>query len=252
VRSESELDRTWRHVARASGYITGGAFLAGTVLYLLDATDVLAASVEFHSTGAGLHDEATYWVAYFARQHDILWDIIARDTLFPLAFVALIVLSLAIRHLVGDERPDAQVMTTLFTVGGVFAALSDLLYLGATDFWRVSGWTPDPAAGMVAVGRSSQALESLTRWPEAAGFVVLAGALVCLGRLCAHRPELPQRTATLVYLEAVLLVGAAIAEAAKADTTYDIFSLLTGAIVAPALTVWLGWHLGRGTALPRV
>src|SRR5437868_10341613 len=127
---ESDDDRAWRRVGKGSGYILAAGLFAGTVLFLLDATDALDASPEFHVTGAGpLQDEANFWVAVFAHQHRILWDIIARDTLFPLAFVALIVVSLAVRDRVRSERPEPQLMTAFFVVGGVVAALSDLIYL---------------------------------------------------------------------------------------------------------------------------
>jgi hypothetical protein len=244
--SDSEREQAWRRVGRGSGYLAAAALLVGTVLFLLDATDVLGAGPEFHRTAAGpLQDEANFWVAYFAHQHHIVWDVIARDCLFPLAFVALIVLSLAIRNLVLSERPEAQLMTNFFVVGGVVSALSDLLYLGGTDYFRETGWTAQPAARMVAVGRSTEVFNALTRWPEAAGFVILAGALVCLGRLCHVRAELPSKLGLLVYLEALLLVGIAIAGVMRTDTTYNIFSLLTGALVGPAVGLWLGWHLGK-------
>jgi membrane protein DedA with SNARE-associated domain len=33
-----------------------------------------------------------------------------------------------------------------------------------------------------------------------------------------------------------------------ADTPYDVFSLVTGALVGPLLAFWLGHHLGAGRA----
>jgi hypothetical protein len=216
------------------------------VLFLLDALDALGASPDYHATPAGpMQDEANFWVAYFAHQHHILWDIIARDSLFPLAFVSLIVLTLAVGNLVGYERPEAQLMVMFFVVGGILSALADLIYLGGTEYWRVTGWSTEPPARMVAVGRSSTAVDALTRWPEAAGFLVLAAGLVCLGRLARSRAQLPSRLAWLVNVEALLLVGIAIAGVMQSDTAYNIFSLLTGALIGPAVGLWLGRHLGR-------
>ena len=99
-------------------------------------------------------------------------------------------------------------MTAFFVVGGVVAALSDLIYLAGTEYWRETGWTAQPAERMVAVGRSFDVVNALTRWPEAAGFVILAAGLVCLGRL-SRRDELPSRLGLLVNLEALLLLGIA-------------------------------------------
>jgi hypothetical protein len=243
---EPTAAEVWRRIGRIAGYVAGIGLFVGTLLFLLDALDALGSSPDYHATAAGpMQDEANFWVAYFAHQHHILWDIIARDSLFPLAFVALIVLSLAIGNLVGYERPQAQLMVMFFVVGGVLSALADLIYLGGTEYWRVTGWSADPAAKMVSVGRSSTAVEALTRWPEAAGFLLLAAALVCLGRLAGTRAQLSSRLTLLVNVEALLLVGIAVAGVMQSDTAYDIFSLLTGALVGPAVALGLGRHFGR-------
>jgi hypothetical protein len=242
--SEPEPSRGWPGVGRTAGYVSAGALLVGTILYLLDATNALGAN-DYRPAGVSqVQDEAGYWVAQFAHQHHVLWDIIARDTLFPLAFVALIVVSLAVRAVVDAERPAAQLMVAFFLVGGTISILNDLIFLGATDYWRVTGWSQLAPSSMVSAGRSEQAIESLTRWPEAAGFVVLAAALVCLGRLCRSEAALPERLALVAYGEAALLVGIALAGIMQTGTPYDVFSLVTGALVGPVLAFWLGRHLG--------
>jgi hypothetical protein len=246
--NEVEPNRGWPGVGRVAGYVSAGALLVGTILYLLDATNALGANNYTFSGGSPIRDEADYWVAQFAHQHHVLWDIIARDTLFPVAFMALIVVALAVRAVVRTDRPDAQLMVAFFLVGGTISILSDLIFLGATDYWRVTGWSNLAPTNMVAAGRSEQAIESLTRWPEAAGFVVLAAALVCLGNLCRSEATLPARLGLLAYGEAALLVGIALAGIMQTGTPYDVFSLVTGAIVGPLLAFWLGHHLGAARA----
>ena len=88
--NEAEPNRGWPGVGRVAGYVSASALLVATILYLLDATNALGANNYTFSGGSPIRDEAGYWAAQFAHQHDILWDIIARDTLFPLAFMALI------------------------------------------------------------------------------------------------------------------------------------------------------------------
>ena len=243
--------QAWRRVGRFAGYIAASALLVGTVLFLLDALNALGAQPDFHDTGKPLQDEANFWVAVFAHQHHILWDILVRDTLFPLAFVALIVQMLAVRALAPTTRPEGQLLIVFFLVGGTISALSDLIYLAGTDFWRATGWTPVPAERMVAVGRDTEALNSLTRWPEAAGFVVVAAGLVCLGLLCRQHASLPSAIGLAAFLEALLLAGVAITGAAETDTAYNILSLVTGAVVGPLVAGWLGWDLGRETPAAR-
>jgi hypothetical protein len=253
--SAAEATEHWRAVGRTAGYLSGVALLLGTIFYLLDATKALGVN-HYHSPGTpSVQNESGYWVSQFAHQHHILWDIIARDTLFPIAFVALVVLSLAVRAVVRADTPNAQLMVAFFLIGGILSMIADLVYLGATDYWRLTGWSNVPAGSMVAVGRSEQAIEALTRWPEAAGFIVLAAALVCLGNLCGSETALPTRLARLAYLEGALLVGVALAGVMETGTPYDILSLITGAVVGPSLAFWFGWHLGsnrraRPTAEP--
>jgi hypothetical protein len=245
-----EPSRGWPGVGRVAGYVSASALLAGTILYLLDATNALGANNYAPIGLSPVQNEAGFWVSQFAHQRHILWDIITRDTLFPLAFMALIVLSLAVRAVVDAARPAAQLMVAFFLVGGTISILNDLIFLGATDYWRVTGWSHLAPTNMVAAGRSEQAIESLTRWPEAAGFVVLAAALVCLGRLCRSEAALPARLAYVAYGEAALLVGIALAGVMQTGTPYDVFSLATGAVVGPLLAFWLGHHLGAAGAEP--
>ena len=130
--NEVEPNRGWPGVGRVAGYVSAGALLLGTILYLLDATNALGANNYTFSGKSPIRDEAGYWVAQFAHQHHILWSIIARDTLFPLAFMALIVVALAVRVVVRSDRPDAQLMVAFFLVGGTISILNDLIFLGAT------------------------------------------------------------------------------------------------------------------------
>lgn len=87
----------WSRIGRNAAYLAGAAFLVGTVLFLLDAADLLGESPEYQVTAAGpIQDDANFWVAYFEHQHGILWDIIGRDLILPVGFLALIVAGLAI------------------------------------------------------------------------------------------------------------------------------------------------------------
>jgi hypothetical protein len=252
--TEPTTDARWARIGRNAGYIAGVGFVVGAVLYLLDALDVLADSPDFRVTDAGLlQDEANFWVAFFAHQKEIVWDIIARDTVLPVAFIGLIVLGLAVRHLAGSDRPDGQLMVTFLVVGGIFAIVADLTYLGAAEFWRVSGWRANPPEIMVTVGRVTQGIDFLTRWPEAAGYAILAPGVLYLARLCRTTPTFPRWVAIVAAVTAPLLLVIAIASVARWQTTYEIMSLVLGVVLAPILTVGLGRHLGtlaRPTRVP--
>ena len=233
-------------MGRAAGYIAGSALLAGTVLFLLDAAGLLGPGPVYRPTGAGpLMDQATFWAAYFAHQHHIVWDIIARDTILPVAYLALIVAALAVRNRTGPRHPEGQLLVTSFIVGGVLSILANLTFLAAAEYWRQTGWPARPAAIMVAAGQTVQGIQTLTHWPEAFGFAVLACGLVALGRLCGKHRTFPASLGALAYLEALLLAGIAVTGLIPYDAGYNWLSLAAGAVAGPALALWLGTRLGQ-------
>ncbi|HEY3214204.1 MAG TPA: hypothetical protein VGL16_13475 [Actinomycetota bacterium] len=168
-----------------------------------------------------------------------------RDLILPLGFVGLIVVGLAIRHLVGSDRPEGQLMVAFLVVGGVLSSVGDLLFLSDVTYWRSGGWSGHPPEIMESIGRAASAIETLNVWPEVAGFPILAAGLLYVGRLCRTRPELPTQLGIVAYVEAALLLVIAIAEAVGNDTANQVLSLITGVLVAPVLGVWLGRHFGR-------
>ena len=173
------------------------------MLFILDAAGLLGSGPGYRPTGAGaLMDQATFYAAYFAHQHDIVWDIIARDTILPVAYLALIAAALAVRNRTGPGHPEGQFLVTSFLVGGILSIVADLTFLAAAEYWRQTMWPVRPAASTVAVGRTVQGIQTLTHWPEAFGFAVLAGGLVALGRLCGKDRIFPAPLGALAYLEA--------------------------------------------------
>jgi hypothetical protein len=243
----TEDDLTWHRIGRAAGYLVGIGFLCGTLLFILTTTNLLVHQPLFHRTAAGpLQDEANFWAAVFNQQHRIVGWIIARDTVAPAAWVALIVLALAIRQLVGD-RPQAQLMVTFFLIGGILETAQDLLFLGSAGFFRFGGWTGHPAMTMAALGRDYVTIDNLTIWPEAFANLVCALGIVFLGQLCRRTTGIPRWVGLLAYMAALALVGSAIAEAgqfAGADTVRNILSSM-GALIALLLGFWFAWFFGR-------
>ena len=75
--------------------------------------------------------------------------------------------------------------------------------------------------------------------------MILVLGLAYLGRLSRNVEELPSRLGLLAYLESLLLAGLAVAEVTHADMARNILSLVTGALIAPMLGFWFGWHFGR-------
>lgn len=226
------------------GWCCTGAF-ARLVLFLLDAADLLEPMPVFQRTPAGVEvDIANWYVAYFQRQHDILWSIAVRDSLLPLGFVALMALALATARLVGWGRPEAALMALLFVVGGLLNIVNDLLYLGEIAYWRQTGWSSDPPGPMLAVGRASEALNNATVYLEAFSYVVLFGALCCLGRLCRSGTALPSWLGNLAYVEAAGMVILVAGIGFQQDALFQIGGLATGIVLGPLVVIALGYHVG--------
>ena len=247
----AEDDRAWKRVGRVAAYAAAIGFLILTVLYLLDVFDVLDPSPEYAATSAGqLQDEAHFWAQMFEHQHAILWDVVARDIAGPVAFVALIVVGVALRRRAPGAGPQRQLMVTLLSAGGVMSAIASLLYLGNVEFWRLP-WGGIPSGGetsIVAVGRATTAIDNVTVWLEAFGFVLVALGLWCLGATVRGSSDMPKRLGSLAYLTSAALLALAIVSAMDADTARSVMSLITGAILAPTLCIWMGSALGRTPA----
>jgi hypothetical protein len=77
----------WSRIGRAAGYFAGGAFLAQTVLYLLDVTGALTPRAMYQVTERGMQqDLIDYYVSYNERMHSIWWDVALRDVAGPLGY----------------------------------------------------------------------------------------------------------------------------------------------------------------------
>jgi hypothetical protein len=245
-----EDDRMWARIGRSAAYAAAIGFFAVTVLFLLDEFDVLGPSPEYVSTSAGqLQDEARFWAQVFEHEHAILWDIVARDIVGPAAFLALIVVGVAMRRRTHGNGPARELMVPMLAAGGVISAIASLLYLGNAEFWRLP-WGAVPEGGetsLVAVGRATTAIDNLTVWPEAFGYVVVALGILCLGAVVRRANDMPDRLGALANVTAVVLFCLAIVTTMDADTARSIVTLVVGAILAPVLCTWIGHELGRAS-----
>ena len=233
--------RAWSRTARVGGATAAASLLVSTVLYLLDATDALAPTPQFRATAAGVESDVARWyVAFFARQHQILWSVALRDILGPVAFIALTVVALAVLRLVGPARPVAVLLVVFFAVGGLLHTVSDMLYLGEISYWRQTDWSATPPVPMLITGRASEALDFATVYLEAFSYLVLAGGMCCLAWLCRTHSGLRRWLETLAYAEAIGLVVLIAGIVLQADVLFQVAGLAAGVVLGPALAFLLG------------
>jgi hypothetical protein len=157
------------------------------------------------------------------------------------AAVALIVLARALVRLRGRGEPGPQVWAVVFSVGALLLLLSDAVFLSQLAVYRDSRFTAEFPADIVAVGRTSEAIDSLAGYLGNVGDLVLAAALVGLAGLLGRPVALLTRV-----LAAVLLV-AAVTWYVGPDPVYAIAAVLAGFVLAPAVLVGTG-HLLRRVA----
>ena len=233
----------WGRTAFLAGVISAVGLVLQTALYFVDVTGILPFSQDYQETGAGRgEDLAAYYVALAERQHDILWNIALRDTLGPVAAIGLMVLALALVRLRAEGRPGPQVWALIFSVGALIKLLSDVVYLSQLGVWRDTGFTPEFPADIIAVGRTSEAVGSLSGYLEHIAYLVLAAALAGLAGVLDRRLDL------LARVLAVALLVAVVAWYADWWPLYAVDGLLTGIVVAPALLVLTGRFLERDAA----
>jgi hypothetical protein len=241
ISSDAAYDPAWDVIGRWTGYFAAGALFVNIVLFLADSFGLLGAPP------AAQADEADFWSGQFAYAHRILWDIVLRDTLEAAAFVALVVLGLAMLNLVGIHRAVAQVMAALFGIGAIFTSIGDLAYLANAEFWRVGDWSGLSVTSMIAAGRDTYAIFVLSQLFENGGFLTLAVGLFCLGKLSAPRGPFPKYLRYLTYAESGLLLLLVIASEARLTIVFNIIALVS-ALLVPAILVVIARQFERTRA----
>jgi hypothetical protein len=245
-------DRGWGSAARTWGLIAGVAFVAATLVYLVEAVGLLGSPAAYVSTAAGqLQDEAVFWAGVFAYRHTTLWDYALRDGLFFIAYLGLIPLVLAANATTGGGRAVVQIGGAFLAIGAFFGALNAVVYFADISYWRGTGWEQTPATIMAAVGRDTDAIDGISSWCGTASYAALALGLGYLGRACRVEAALPRRLGVVAYVGAATLVGLfalSVARIDGTDTLTELLSLVIGVIVAPIFTIGLGLHLGRVVA----
>lgn len=232
-----ELNR-WGVIGRRAGYLAGGSFLAQSVLWLLDSTGALAPEVRFHDTPAGVQEDlATYYVALNERQHNLLWDIVARDVIGPMGYVAVMVLVLALAHQVGRGNLRIELLLLLVIVGGASAAASDVVYLSQAQAWR-GAFQPTP--DIVGFGRAQELLGYVVDYLQYAGFVLLAVAFGCLASWLLARHGTYRWLGGLAVAESICLVTFVVTSVWPHDNVHLVAAAGAGIIVGPPLLMLLG------------
>lgn len=240
--ADAVYDPAWNGIGRWSGYFAAGALFLNIVLFLADAFGFLG------SAPPAQGDEASFWAGQFAYGHRVLWDVVLRDTLEAAAFVALVVLGLAILNLVGIHRAVAQVMAALFGVGAIFSSAGALTYLANAEYWRVRDWSGLSETSMIATGRDSFAIVAVSQLFLDAGYLTLAVGLFCLGRLCAPGGPFPKYLRYLTYAESgLLLLLVLVIEAKLGATLFNIIALVS-ALLVPAIFVVIARQFERTPA----
>ena len=237
MRADAVYDPAWNGIGRWTGYFAAGALFLNIVLFLADAFGLLGAAPPAQG------DEASFWAGQFSYEHRVLWDIVLRDALAAAAFVALVVLGLAILNRVGVHRAVAQVMAALFGIGAVFSSAGDLTYLANAEFWRVEDWSGLSATSMIAAGRDTLAIFDVSQLLGDAGYITVAVGLFCLGRLCAPGGPFPKYLRYMTYAESVLLLLVVIILEAtgsgpvRAGIVFNIIALVSAVLVPTILVV---------------
>lgn len=237
---------SWNRVAVGAGWVAGAGLVVQTGLYLLDATNVLADQPEFHRTGAGAEvDRAQYYVDYFDRQHSILWDIVVRDTVGPVAFLALAIWALAVVVRLHPVGPVGPLIILFFAVGAMLHIVSDLTYLSLERIWRSEGFRADPPGPMNSFGAAVDVVDLSTTYLDAFSYLVLAAGVGCLARLVLRDGRIPRWLGVAAGIEAAALVLLGFGIALRQDLLFQIGGAFAGMALGPLVAIGIGYALKR-------
>ncbi len=239
---QQQTDGDWGRTASVAGTVAAVGLCLQSLLFFLDAS-VLPGNPPFRETDAGrAADLATFFAARAERQHDVLWNIVVRDVLGPVAAVALVVLTYAVVCARGAGRVGPQVWGLVLSVGALFKALADLVFLSQVAEWRDTGFLTEPPADMIAVGRASDAVTDIADLLEQAANVTVAVGLIGLAVL------MPPLLRAFSRVVAALLLVLAVAALAGWPLVYGVLSLLEGVLLVPVLLVGTGRWVARPEA----
>ncbi len=244
--AEADADASWGRVALVSGWVAGVGLAAQTVLFLLDAAHVLADAATFRRTSAGPEaDRAQYYADFFNRQHTVLWDIVVRDTVGPVAFLALALWALAVVSRLRPVGPIGPMTVFFVAIGSVLHVVSDLIFLSLERFWRFDGWSADPPGPMNAFGAAVDAIDFSTTYLEASSYVVLAAGTWCLARLVLRDGRVPRWLGLAAGIEAAVLVLLGLGIALPQDLLFQVGGGFAGILLGPLVAIGLGHALAR-------
>lgn len=235
----AEVRALWARIGRYAGYLAGAAILTQSVLFLIDTTGLIEAQVGYQVTSGGLqNDLAAFYVAVNERQHRLWWNVAIRDTAGPIAYLAVMVLVLAVRSVLGRGHPRADLAVLFTVIGASAAAVSDLVYLSPIRQWKGGGFQPTP--DIVASGRASELIGFVDSYLQYAGFVVLALAFLCLAAVFRGASPALRRVSRLAFLEACVLCAFVLSDLTGWDLGGSLGALGAGVLVGPAAVVLAG------------
>lgn len=245
-------DPAWNQVGRFAGYFSGGALFVIVALTLADGLGLLGSAPGYRTTSAGkTQDEVTYWVGYFAHQHQIDWDIATRDSLQVLASMAIIAVALAVFNLVGARRAIAQLALATIGLGALLNIFDAMAWLTLAQYWRYD-WSQAPGEVLIAAGRDTQAIQGISHLYTDVASISFALGLFFLALLARPGGRLPSKLRYLAYAGALLSILGVASGEAQLDTASLVLTLVS-ALLFPALLIWLGatfQRAGRSSGQP--
>lgn len=244
---------SWARVARATGVISGAAFVVATILFLVEDVGLLGGRATYTATSAGqLHDEAVFWAAELAYRHGALWDYFLRDALYVVAWLGFVPVALALNAVATRRSPVLQVASAFLVVSAIVNLGNPIAFFVDMRYWNSTGWEQTPDAVLVAVGRLTDFGDLLSATFGLVSYAILAFALLALGRALRTDLANPGRLVSLAYAGGVALVALTVSGVLNLSTAYDALSLVTGAVLAPALLLSLGAAIARAEATTMV
>ena len=235
----------WRSIARWAAIVAGAAFLIGGVLQAVMAYEVGTPSTPLDGvlcsdcTGAERLGFGRAWFDYTTATHGM------QQTMFiayGVAFMAFGVVAMALRYVLGPDRPIVVVGSRALFAAAALGLLGQIVAYARLDLvYQWGRFVSDET--LVAATLATDAVSFLTYWLGAVFFVVVGAGLLATAAGAAAAGAAWRRWSVMTYSAAALTLAAGVTSFLPLGQVTEVLTLLAAIVAGPVWSLWLARQL---------
>jgi hypothetical protein len=238
-------DAGWLRIGRDYAWLNAVAFVVGTVLFLAVTLGLVGGAFPTYGNEHTLAADSRFALAQFNWERGAYVPTLVSNVAYLVGFLALIPLGMALRHWLGRDGYQQQLMAAGYFVGGIFGAGFIAVGIATLRIQSASGWDKVTPEGLIAAAGSVNVANELSTWLSVVAFLVVGLASWRFARLGLQQHSIPRGLAWLAMGEAALLIAGIVISVIGPFWLFQAFVGIGGGIVAPAWAAWVGLELHR-------